>query len=61
MADLKIKQLRVALDQFATLYDNCDASGRADALRRLSSALSKADHLTVDEVMRQLQKVDAAH
>jgi hypothetical protein len=61
MAALKVKELRTTLEAFAMLYENAQAHQDAAALRRLSTALAKADNIAVDEVIGALKKVGTAH
>ena len=61
MAALKVKQLRGTLGKFIQLYERAGAREQAAALRRLADSLEKTDHLSVDEVMRALQKIGQNH
>lgn len=56
MAALKIAQLRPTIDAFAILYGNAGAAEQAQVLRELSKTLARADKLSVDDLVRTLEK-----
>ena len=56
MAVLKVAQLRSTLDAFASLYSHAGATEQAEAVRAISTALARADKLSVDEIVQALEK-----
>lgn len=53
---MKVRQLREALEEFASIYASEGQSERADALRALSQTLKPADAKRVDDLVPLLQR-----